>query len=149
MSVEYKPPKTMKQLERENAYLCDRITTQKQTIQSYRDESREWREVAERAQAENAKLREQVAESERVHEIDMEIVGLMMHPEVVERLESENAKLREEVIDLRKSSQTYEAENAKLRELVADIYEMAYPEFPSAFDAAFADRMRELGIEVS
>ena len=42
----------------ENALLREHITTQKQTIQSYRDESREWREVAERAQAENAELRE-------------------------------------------------------------------------------------------
>lgn len=39
-----------------------------------------------------------------------------------------------------------EAENARLRELVRDLYEMAYPEYPSAFDAAFADRMRELGV---
>ena len=39
-----------------------------------------------------------------------------------------------------------EAENAKLRELLRDLYEMAYPEYPSAFDAAFADRMRELGV---
>ena len=42
----------------ENHKLRERITTQKQTIQAYRDESREWREVAEHAQAENAKLRE-------------------------------------------------------------------------------------------
>lgn len=41
-----------------------------------------------------------------------------------------------------------ESEVAKLRELVRDLYEMAYPEFPSAFEAAFADRMRELGMEV-
>lgn len=46
--------------ESENASLRERITTQKQTIQAYRDESREWREVAEHAQAENAKLRELV-----------------------------------------------------------------------------------------
>ena len=38
-------------------------------------------------------------------------------------------------------------ENAKLRELVRDLYEMAYPECPSAFEAAFADRMRELGVD--
>ena len=44
-------------LKAENANLRERITTQKQTIQAYRDESREWREVAERVQAENAKLR--------------------------------------------------------------------------------------------
>ena len=41
-----------------------------------------------------------------------------------------------------------ELENAKLRELCADIYEMAYHEYPSAFEAAFSGRMRELGVEV-
>ena len=40
-----------------------------------------------------------------------------------------------------------ELENAKLRELCADIYEMAYHEYPSAFEAAFSGRMRELGID--
>ena len=48
----------IKRRDAENAKLRERITTQKQTIQSYRDESREWREAAEHAQAENAKLRE-------------------------------------------------------------------------------------------
>lgn len=43
--------------------------------------------------------------------------------------------------------QRLKAENAKLRELVRDMYEMAYPEYPSAFEAAFADRMRELGVD--
>lgn len=43
-----------------NAKLLEYITSQKQTIQAYRDESREWCEVAERAQAENAKLREEL-----------------------------------------------------------------------------------------
>ena len=41
-----------------------------------------------------------------------------------------------------------QSDNAKLRELCADIYEMAYHEYPSAFEVAFADRMRELGVEV-
>lgn len=53
----------------DNANLRERITTQKQTIQSYRDESREWREAAEHAQAENAKLRELV---EHLQPIDCE-----------------------------------------------------------------------------
>ena len=39
------------------------------------------------------------------------------------------------------------AENAKLRELVADLYDMAWHEYPSAFEAAFADRMRKLGVD--
>ena len=38
-------------------------------------------------------------------------------------------------------------DNDKLRELVRDLYEMAYPECPSVFEAAFADRMRELGVD--
>ena len=45
-------------------------------------------------------------------------------------------------------TENLQAENAKLRELVRDLYEMAYPEYPSAFEAEFADRMRELGVEV-
>ena len=49
---------------------------------------------------------------------------------------------------LRDDLQRTNAEYAKLRELVRELYEMAYPEYPSAFDAAFAGRMRELGIEV-
>lgn len=40
--------------------LKQRITTQKQTIGAYRDESREWHEVADRLDADNAKLRELV-----------------------------------------------------------------------------------------
>ena len=58
--------------------------------------------------------------------------------------ENERLRLRHKgyVADLQEAV----AENAKLRELVRDLYEMAYPECPSAFEAAFADRMRELGI---
>lgn len=39
-------------------------------------------------------------------------------------------------------------ENVKLRELVRDLYEMAYPEYPSAFETTFADRIHKLGIKV-
>ena len=53
------------ELEAENAKLRERITTQKQTIQAYRDESREWQEIAEargqtidRMSADNASLQE-------------------------------------------------------------------------------------------
>lgn len=41
-----------------------------------------------------------------------------------------------------------ESDVAKLRELVRELYEIAQPEAPSMFEAEFADRMRELGIEV-
>ena len=53
----------MRPLQAENDRLRERITTQKQTIQSYRDESREWREVADHAQADNTKLRELVSDA--------------------------------------------------------------------------------------
>ena len=75
----------------------------------------------------NAKLREQ---SERLFDKTLELA-------------TENSKLRE----LCKLCER-ETENAKLRELVRDLYEMAYPECPSAFEAAFANRMRELRVEV-
>lgn len=39
------------------------------------------------------------------------------------------------------------AENVKLRQLVTELYDMAWHECPSAFEAAFADRMRELGVQ--
>ena len=48
-------------------------------------------------------LRNDLQEANRVHEIDMEVVGCMVHPEIVERLEAENAKLRE----LAKNALTY------------------------------------------
>lgn len=41
-----------------------------------------------------------------------------------------------------------EAENAKLRELLAELYESAWLEYPSAFEHTFAERLRELGVEV-
>ena len=41
-----------------------------------------------------------------------------------------------------------EDENAKLRELCSALYEFAYDEYPDSAELNFADRMRELGIEV-
>lgn len=39
-------------------------------------------------------------------------------------------------------------ENAELRELCASLYEFAYDEYPDGTELSFADRMRELRIEV-
>lgn len=39
-------------------------------------------------------------------------------------------------------------ENAKLRELCASLYEFAMSEYPDGTELNFADRMRELGVEV-
>jgi len=39
-------------------------------------------------------------------------------------------------------------ENAKLRELCASLYEFATSEYPDGAELNFADRIRELGVEV-
>lgn len=83
------------------------------------DESMAWDRVR-KAEAENAKLREE-------RDMYRDLVDCMVHPDVPDQLA---------------------AENDKLRELCGDIYEMAYHEYPSAFEATFADRMRELGVKL-
>ena len=62
--------------------------------------------------------------------------------------EAESAELRRAAMETSLMLGATWKHCSKLRELCADIYEMAYHEYPSAFEAAFADRMRELGIEV-
>lgn len=57
----------------------------------YKEISRMLREAADTISVMDERLRE----SERHHRIDMDVVGLMYHPEIVERLEAENDKLRE------------------------------------------------------
>ena len=42
----------------------------------------------------------------------------------------------------------YVAENEKLRELCASLYEFSMSEYPDGTELNFADRMRELGVEV-
>ena len=44
--------------------------------------------------------------------------------------------------------QDLKEKNEKLRELLAELYESAWLEYPSAFEHTFAERLRELGIEV-
>jgi hypothetical protein len=39
-------------------------------------------------------------------------------------------------------------ENARLRELCSALYEFAYDEYPDSAELNFADRLRELGVEV-
>lgn len=41
-----------------------------------------------------------------------------------------------------------EAENAKLRKLCVSLYEFAMSEYPDGTELNFADRLRELGVEV-
>lgn len=49
---------------------------------------------------------------------------------------------------LAKIASDLKAENDKLRELCSALYEFAYDEYPDSAELNFADRMRELGIEV-
>lgn len=152
----------------ENANLRERITTQKQTIQAYRDESREWREVAERAQAENVKLKQ-----------ELEAVGTAAYLYGRNNLVDENAKLQEKIKALTElasigkltASQCTELaeDNAKLRELVRDMLPFVEVGMDDtcvarrcclfeqceyivgvkcAIEQHMLDRMRELGIDL-
>ena len=73
--------------------------------------------------------------------------ALTRYYDAKEREESAVLYINDAYLEALNSLEKLEADNAKLRELVQDLYEMAYPECPSAFEAAFADRMRELGVE--
>lgn len=63
------------------------------------------------------------------------------------RLSEENTKLQASNEVIAEDHAALCEHNAKLRELVRELYEIAQPEAPSMFEAEFADRMRELGIE--
>lgn len=119
----------------------------------------ELRIEAERLRDENGLLR---IENSRLRQDDYVLRSLLRDARESERrildeirlLKTDNSKLRDEWESERDYANQMEAiakkkqdENAKLRELVWDLYEMAYPECPAAFEALFADRMRELGIE--
>lgn len=151
---------------KESASLRDRITTQKQTVQAYRDESREWREVAERAQAENDKLREELAKAR-----DPQRIGGQADPSsfvyAIEQLREfrwQHATNDEDAIPyINNVAAAHERENDKLRELVSVMAYCMQCErecdgcrlndadgtitAPVGCDGLL-DRMRELGIEV-
>lgn len=102
--------------------------------------------IASDLDAENARLLEELADvpkcetCEAMLDCDECLRADVSHKER-RRLAADNARLF--AMLKHESEQTEE-----LRELVRDMYEMAYPEYPSAFAAAFADRMSELGMEV-
>lgn len=75
----------------------------------------------------------------------------------IQDLKDENEKLREErdmyrdlvgMMDHPDLNVQLQAENEKLRELLAELYESAWLEHPSAFEHTYAERLRELGVEV-
>lgn len=71
---------------------------------------------------------------ERVHELLYSCDSRTELCEMIAKLEDENAKLCKQV--------------ELLQKLSGDLYEMAWPEYPSAFEKAFVDRMHRLGVEV-
>ena len=78
-----------------NELLVENVELQQRITQAYRDESREWREVAEYAQAENDKLRERVSELEELTDHRH-----YMPQEWYATLQAENAKLKALVRDM-------------------------------------------------
>lgn len=66
----------------------------------------------------------------------------------VSELESENAALRTQLADVTESMGRVEERCAKLRELCSALYEFSYDEYPDSAELNFADRLRELGVEV-
>ena len=70
-------------------------------------------------------------------------------------IEDENARLRERGAKTLEvgtrwmaKAARFESENAKLRELCASLYEFAMSEYPDCAELNFADRLRELEVEV-
>ena len=56
--------------------------------------------------------------------------------------------LRADINAFSDAAQALERENVKLRELCSALYEFAYDEYPDSAELNFADRMRELKVEV-
>lgn len=60
--------------------------------------------------------------------------------------------MNESIDDLVREVTSYvtalQAENTKLRELCSALYEFSYDEYPDSAELNFADRLRELGVEV-
>lgn len=98
----------------------------------------------DKLQAENAKLREQMERLVTLLRVDCDIDaswdGLRRFWSI--ELTESGCMMRDRVCKA-------EAENAELRELVRELYEMAWLEYPSAFEREFLGRLRELGIEVN
>lgn len=82
----------------------------------YKEISRMLRKAADTILVMDERLRD----AERHHRIDMDVIGLMYHPEIVEQLEAENAKLRTQLADVTESMGRVEERCAKLRELISE-----------------------------
>lgn len=93
----------------------------------------------EHLEEENAKLREELEAAK--HDLQVFSMGAV-------KLDAENDKLRTQLDDVTASLGRVEERNAKLRELVRDLYEFAMDEYPDGAELNFANRMRELGVEL-
>ena len=107
-------------------------------------EFRPWPDTVHVVRGKTDEMRRYVPEEMLFHERDG-------HDEQFERarsLEDENARLRSCLSDDAENAKMIMGENAKLRELVGDMCEWAYVDSQCDLQGEFADRMRELGIEV-
>ena len=73
---------------------------------------------------------------------------MTMLASMAESIEAENAALRTQLADVTESMGRVEERCARLRELCSALYEFAYDEYPDSAELNFADRLRELGVEV-
>lgn len=114
------------------------------------DESMAWDRVR-KAEAESARLREQLAKAR-----DPQRIGGTADPEsfvyAIEQLREfrwQHATNDEEAIPyINNVADAHERENARLRELVADMWLQLLNAYDRKEVDEFADRMRELGLEV-
>ena len=66
----------------------------------------------------------------------------------IAEIDEENAALRTQLADVTESMGRVEERCARLRELCSALYEFSYDEYPDSAELNFADRLRELGVEV-
>lgn len=84
-----------------------------------------------------------------------ELRGEELEAEKAAEIKAENRRLRSCLEDAAENERltTHEfnqlkEQRDKLRELVRQLYEFAYEEYPDSTELNFADRMRELGVEI-
>lgn len=69
-------------------------------------------------------------------------------PSNIEHLRAVIAEQEAAIGYLHERCKAEEVENTKLRELCASLYEFAMSEYPDGTELNFADRIRELGVEL-
>lgn len=99
--------------------------------------------VASPKQAIDATIGEPQVENDEVKEALENILRITAN-NLYRQIRDSEAEHLEQVTTILK----LETKNAKLRELCSALYKFAYDEYPDSAELNFADRMRELGLEV-